>query len=50
MSAHMEATRAAYRLWRDDSRIGTVAAIILVVLFVGWPLYRIWKQIDGGER
>jgi hypothetical protein len=43
MKREVEAARAAYRLWDDDSTAGTVAAVLLVVVFLGWPLFRYWR-------
>jgi hypothetical protein len=51
MKKEVEAARAAYRLWNDETTIGTVAAIVLVVAFLGWPLFQAWRSSrTGGER
>jgi hypothetical protein len=39
MKREVEAARTAYRLWNDETRIGTVVAIFLVVALFGWPLF-----------
>jgi hypothetical protein len=39
----VEAVRAAWKLWSDETTVGTIAAAILVAIFVGWPAYRLWK-------
>ncbi|WP_157573420.1 hypothetical protein [Haloplanus natans] len=39
----VEAVQSAWRLWSDETTAGTVAAVILVAIFVGWPTYRLWK-------
>lgn len=46
MKREVEAVRAAYRLWNDDTRIGTIIAVVLVVVFLGWPLFRYWRASD----
>jgi hypothetical protein len=38
------AVRHARRLWNDETRVGTYAAIVLVTIFVGWPLWRLWRR------
>lgn len=43
MRREIGAARAAYQLWRDDSTTGTVAASVLVIGFIGWPLYQLWR-------
>lgn len=48
MKREVEAARAAYRLWDDDSTLGTVAAVLLVVVFLGWPLFQYWRA--GGRQ
>jgi len=51
MREQAEAARAAYRLWGSDSRLGSVAAVIIVAVFIGWPLLRFWRMYRaGGER
>ena len=51
MREQAEAARAAYRLWKTDSRAGSVAAVVLVATFIGWPLFRLWQaRRAGGER
>jgi hypothetical protein len=50
MKREVETARAAYRLWDDDSTAGTVAAVLLVVVFFAWPLYRFWNTSRGGGR
>lgn len=45
----VEAVQEARRLWGDDTTSGTVAAVILLVIFVGWPLYRLRKATRGGR-
>lgn len=50
MRQQAEAARAAYRLWKSESRAGTVAAVVLVVAFLGWPLFQYWRASRGGER
>jgi hypothetical protein len=39
----IKALRQAQRLWQSDDRFETYAAILLVVIFLGWPTYRAWK-------
>jgi hypothetical protein len=46
----VEAFQQARRLWRDETTIGTVAAVALVLAFVAWPAYRFWKASRGGGR
>jgi hypothetical protein len=46
----VEAFQQARRLWSDDTTTGTVAAVLLVALFIGWPAYRLWKPSRRGER
>ena len=43
MSREGEAVRLAYGLWRSESRLGTVVAGVLVLVFVVPTAYRIWK-------
>jgi len=44
----VEALQSARRLWSDDTTIGTLAAVGLVVLFVAWPVYRVYKASPAG--
>jgi hypothetical protein len=47
----VEAVREAARLWQDETRVGSVVAVVLVLVFVGWPLYRFYRASPaGGER
>lgn len=46
----VEAVQQARRLWNDETTIGSVAAVVLVGIFIGWPAYRFWKASRGGER
>jgi len=47
----VEALQSARRLWSDDTTIGTLAAVVLVAVFVLWPVYRFYKASPaGGER
>jgi hypothetical protein len=46
----VEAVQQARRLWSDDTTAGTLAAVVLVAIFLGWPAYRFWKGTRGGER
>lgn len=39
----VEAVQQARRLWNDETIIGSVAAVVLVAIFLGWPAYRFWK-------
>lgn len=51
MKQQAEAARAAYRLWKSESRVGTLAAALLLLVFIGWPLFRFWRGYrQGGER
>lgn len=51
MKKQVEAARAAHRLWKSDSRLGTFAAVVLLLAFVGWPLFRFWRASrSGGAR
>lgn len=51
MRREAEAAHAAYRLWKSESRAGTVAAVVLVVGFLGRPLFQYWRASRaGGER
>lgn len=50
MRREAEAAHAAYRLWKSESRAGTVAAAVLVVAFFGWPLFQWWRASSGGNR
>jgi hypothetical protein len=43
MKQQVEAVAAARRLWNDDTQAGSVAAVVLVLCFVGWPLYQYWR-------
>lgn len=38
------ALQHARRLWEDETKVGTYVAALLVVIFLGWPLFRLWKQ------
>jgi hypothetical protein len=40
----VEAVRQAYRLWNDETTVGTVVAVVLVAIFVGWPLFRTYRR------
>jgi len=47
----VDALRIARRLWSDDTTIGTLAAVVLVAVFVLWPLYRLYQASPaGGDR
>jgi len=50
MKPQVEAAKAARRLWRTEGRVGSVAAVLLVVAFFGWPLYRFWRTSRGDGR
>lgn len=39
MKREVDAARAAYHLWNDETRFGTAAAVVLVVAVLVWPLY-----------
>jgi uncharacterized membrane protein YciS (DUF1049 family) len=43
MSREGEAVRLAYGLWRSESRLGTLVAVVLVVAFVGPAVLRFWR-------
>jgi len=36
----VEAIQHAARLWQDETKVGSIAAAVLVLVFVGWPAYR----------
>jgi hypothetical protein len=38
------ALQHARRLWEDETKVGTYVAVLLVVIFVGWPLVRLWRR------
>jgi hypothetical protein len=51
MKQQIEVVQAARRLWRTEGRAGSVVAVLLVVAFIGWPLFKLWRNSGaGGER
>lgn len=46
----VEAIQHAAQLWQDETKVGSIAAVVLVAAFVGWPAYRLWKASRGGGR
>jgi hypothetical protein len=43
MSQHVEAARHAWRLWNDETVVGSIAALVLVAVFFGPVLRRVWR-------
>jgi len=43
MKQQVQAARQAWRLWNDDTRSGSLAAVVLVIVFIGPVAYQLWK-------
>jgi len=48
MSEQIGAIRRAYSLFRSDSRVDTVLAAVIVLVFVFIPLIRYWLSSRSG--
>jgi hypothetical protein len=44
----VEAARTAYRLWSDETLVGSVAAVAVVAVVVGVPAARLWRASRSG--
>lgn len=50
MRQRVEAARQAWKLWNDDTRSGSLAAVVLVIVFLGPVVYQLWKLKRAANR
>ena len=50
MRKQVDAARQAWRLWNDDTRSGSLAAVVLVIVFLGPVVYQLWKFKRAANR
>lgn len=50
MRQRVEAARQAWKLWNDDTRSGSLAAVVLVIVFLGPVVYQLWKFKRAANR
>ena len=50
MKKQVEAARQAWKLWNDDTRSGSLAAVVLVIVFIGPVAYQLWKFKRAANR
>lgn len=48
MRREIEAARTAYRLWSDETLVGSIAAVGVLVVVAGIPAVRLWQASRSG--
>lgn len=43
MKRQIQAAVQAWKLWNDDTRSGSLAAVVVAIAFIGPVVYQLWK-------